>query len=147
MIRAGNNAKLDDDGYALVARMGDTEQMKKWILRFCERVVGAGKDKLTDAGKIEEIQLVAARCFRKGKPIMTCEQLRNYLETVMEIEGTKQISEKDLVLVDERRLAVVNRLLPNDELEIYDSNHDFNPLEQEKKSDEEAVQSLQETGD
>jgi hypothetical protein len=105
MVTSGENAPLNQAGFELVANRGSAKEMHKFIKRFVEKSMGASPPR--DEKGQKEFWLLAARCFRQRKPLLSIEELQQLLESVSYIEGSKSLTTGTLVLVDERRPATV----------------------------------------
>jgi hypothetical protein len=108
MVTSGVNAPLDQAGFDLVAYRGSAKEMHTFIKRYVEKSMGASPPK--DEKGQKELWLLASRCFRQRKPLLTLEELRQLLESVSYIEGSKSLTTGTLVHVDDKRNATVQRI-------------------------------------
>ncbi|CAE7900351.1 unnamed protein product [Symbiodinium necroappetens] len=126
MVHGGVNAPLTQEGFASAAAWRDSAQMVAFLRRVIADLQGIVNDD-------HELQSLAARCFRDGKPRLTLSELRTVLKgahwvsiAVSEPEDAEKasgqqallregfpgtrLSPGDLVLVDNHARAIVKSI-------------------------------------
>ncbi|CAE7487241.1 unnamed protein product [Symbiodinium natans] len=73
MVHGGTNAPLTQEGFASTAAWRDSAQMVTFLSRIIADLQGIVNDD-------HELQSLAARCFRDGKPRLTLSELRSLLK-------------------------------------------------------------------
>lgn len=115
----GSTAAIDDDGYALVAAMRNTDEM----VAFVERAVQDIPGKILP-GFSMDVRDLASKCYRNGVPIWDVKTLKSKCQAQKWFQsvGKGELSVGTLVLVQTegrgRRRALVKKVAKAGELEV-----------------------------
>lgn len=154
MVHGGVNAPLTQEGFASAAAWRDSAQMVAFLRRVIADLQGIVNDD-------HELQSLAARCFRDGKPRLTLSELRTVLKgahwvsiAVSEPEDAEKangqqallregfpgtrLSPGDLVLVDNHARAIVKSIEDPFVVVEYDDPEHVDLISREQASEQSA---------